>query len=66
MRQFRIALPDYLSETHVKATKKLFSNLKCVKIVEEKEDCIIINVDDNMVDVINDLNVCDYAMSSEV
>lgn len=62
MKKFKILLCDYYNDNHKKAINKLFNNLNGVTVLDTKFDEIIIEVEDNMIDIIQDINDCDYVM----
>lgn len=67
MKKVRVALPDYLSEEHVNATKKLISIMSGIKVDSETNTEIMITVEnDDVMKVLEDMNVCDYMMISVI
>lgn len=60
MKKFRVILPYYLTDCHLKATRELLNNLNGVKIIEDTTEYITIEVERQMVDVIKDLSYNDY------
>lgn len=58
--KFKIVFGDYLRAEHVAAIRTMLAELKGVEILEDNENGLLISASEDMVDVIEDMSLCDY------
>lgn len=62
MKKLTVALADYYTESHNNAVVKTLELLDGVNIIARTGDTVEFECSDEALEVISDMNVCDYMM----